>query len=417
MSDHYRHSVENLLTAVGTATGQRFLEHFVSHLARSCPAAFAAIAVLDGDCGDRLRCIATCADGEIAANMTWPLADSPGAAVVGDATACSFRSGIQEKFPRDPILRRSGMRSYLGVPLFAADGDVLGAVILMDRRGIGDDLFVIDIIRLFADRVVAELERLQKIDPTVGAARQSGARLRSCENELRVARKELERFTYAVAHDLRGPLRAVSGFSETLVLDYGERLDEQALDYLQRVRNNARRMDQLITVLSSLSRIARHELHLSQVDLSRICERALERLRQRDPERPVTSRIQPGILVYGDYELLVTALEHLLDNAWKFTRDSERADISLSAEHLDGEILCRLQDNGAGFDMAYADRLFELFERLHGQQAYEGDGVGLAIVRRVIEKHGGTIRAHSVPDNGTTIHFTLPAQPLPAESP
>jgi signal transduction histidine kinase len=408
MSDHYRDSVENLFAAVGASTGQQFLERFVLHLALWCPAGFAAVAVLDGDARDRLRTVAVCTDGEITRAITWPLADSPGAEVVDDATACSFRSDIQEKFPRDPVLLRIGMHSYLGVPLFATDGEVLGAVIVMDRRAISNDLSVIDIIRLFADRVVAEIERPHNEPRAVRASKQTGARLRLCENELHSARNELERFTYAVAHDLRGPLRAVSGFSETLALEYGDRLDERALDYLQRVRNNARRMDQLIAALSSLSRITRHELHLSQVDLSRICEHALERLRKRNPERHVTSRIQPGIRVYGDFELLVTALEHLLDNAWKFTRDTERADISLSAEQRDGETLCKLQDNGAGFNMAYADRLFELFQRLHGQQAFEGDGVGLAVVRRIIEKHGGTIRAHSSPGNGATIHFTLP---------
>jgi signal transduction histidine kinase len=410
MSDHYRDTVENLFAALGTSTGRCMLEHSVAQLALLGPADFATVAVLAGKPRDRLVTVATCIDGKISDDIIWPLADSPAAEVIDDATACSFRSGIQEKFPHDRVLHRLDMHSYLGVPLFARGGELCGAVILMSRRSLDDDLFVIDIIRLIADRLVAEIERLHG-EPGAGLPRpQTEARLRSCENELRNARKELESFTYAVAHDLRGPLRAVSGFSETLELEYGDRLDAQARDYLQRIRSNAQRMDRKIAVLSSLSRISRHQMHLSQVDLSRICEHTLARLRKRDPARHVVSRIQADIRVAGDYELLSAALEQLLDNAWKFTRDTGQAEISLSAEYRNGETLCRLRDNGAGFDMRYADRLFEIFQRLHGHQAFEGDGVGLAMVRRIIEKHGGTIDAHSAPDDGTTIEFTLPAQ-------
>jgi signal transduction histidine kinase len=411
MSSRYKYAVEHLLAAVATATGAAYLDNFVAQLSELFQTDFAAIAILDRNNHDRLETLAMCSAGQCAENITWSLPGSPGGEVITSMAPCIFRSRMQERFPNDDILRRTGVQSYIGVPLFATGGDLLGITFLMDRQSIADDLFIVDILQLFADRIVAEIERLQAEPELLRRLRQLEHELHSSRGDLHITRKELEAFTYAVSHDLRGPLRAIDGFSESLVVDYGDRLDDVARDYLQRIRNNARQMDQLINALLILSRITRHELQMSIVDLSQLCLRILGRLQQQDPERRATVRVQPDIKAYADPELLAVALEHLLANAWKFTRNLAEANIEFSSEQRRGETVYRLQDNGAGLDMAYANRLFEIFQRLHGQQAFEGVGAGLAIVKRIIDRHGGEVWAHGEVGSGAGFFFTLPEPP------
>jgi signal transduction histidine kinase len=411
MSSRYKYAVEHLLAAVATATGAAYLDNFVAQLSELFQTDFAAIAILDRNNHDRLETLAMCSAGQCAENITWSLPGSPGGEVITSMAPCIFRSRMQERFPNDDILRRTGVQSYIGVPLFATGGDLLGITFLMDRQSIADDLFIVDILQLFADRIVAEIERLQAEPELLRRLRQLEHELHSSRGDLHITRKELEAFTYAASHDLRGPLRAIDGFSESLVVDYGDRLDDVARDYLQRIRNNARQMDQLINALLILSRITRHELQMSIVDLSQLCLRILGRLQQQDPERRATVRVQPDIKAYADPELLAVALEHLLANAWKFTRNLAEANIEFSSEQRRGETVYRLQDNGAGLDMAYANRLFEIFQRLHGQQAFEGVGAGLAIVKRIIDRHGGEVWAHGEVGSGAGFFFTLPEPP------
>jgi signal transduction histidine kinase len=411
MSSRYKYAVEHLLAAVATATGAAYLDNFVAQLSELFQTDFAAIAILDRNNHDRLETLAMCSAGQCAENITWSLPGSPGGEVITSMAPCIFRSRMQERFPNDDILRRTGVQSYIGVPLFATGGDLLGITFLMDRQSIADDLFIVDILQLFADRIVAEIERLQAEPELLRRLRQLEHELHSSRGDLHITRKELEAFTYAASHDLRGPLRAIDGFSESLVVDYGDRLDDVARDYLQRIRNNARQMDQLVNALLILSRITRHELQMSIVDLSQLCLRILGRLQQQDPERRATVRVQPDIKAYADPELLAVALEHLLANAWKFTRNLAEANIEFSSEQRRGETVYRLQDNGAGFDMAYANRLFEIFQRLHGQQAFEGVGAGLAIVKRIIDRHGGEVWAHGEVGSGAGFFFTLPEPP------
>jgi signal transduction histidine kinase len=410
MSNRYKYAVDRLLAAVATSTGQAYLDSFVAQLSELFSTAQAAIALVDRHHPERIETVALYSNGQRAENIVWSLPASPGAEVIASAAPCTFRSRLQDRFPDDEIVRRTGAQSYIGVPLFATGGDILGVAILMDRESIVDDLFVIEILQLFADRIVAELERLQT-EPDALHERQSLEReLRHCRDDLHATRRELEAFTYAVSHDLRGPLRAINGFSETLASDYGDQLDDAARDYLRRIRNNARQMDQLISALLMLSRITRHELRLSLVNLSQMCLKVIERLQQQNPERQVTVRVQPDIKAYGDPELLAVVLENLLSNAWKFTRNVAQARIELSAERQAGTTVYRVSDNGAGFNMAYANRMFEIFQRLHGQQTFEGVGAGLAVVKRIIERHGGSVWALGEVESGATFYFTLPEQ-------
>jgi signal transduction histidine kinase len=218
---------------------------------------------------------------------------------------------------------------------------------------------------------------------------------------------EVEAFNYSVSHDLRAPLRPLDGFSEALIEDYGDKLDAKAMDYLLRIRSAARRMGQLIDDLLELSRISRAELQRRTVDLSALVDSIVGELRADDPARDVELVRTPEAQVNGDPRLLRIALENLLRNAWKFTKKRARAQIEFGAK-AGPETVYFVRDNGVGFDLAYAAKLFQPFKRLH-DSTFEGTGIGLAIVDRIIRRHEGRIWGEAAPDSGATFYFTLAA--------
>ncbi|MCI0744337.1 MAG: ATP-binding protein [Verrucomicrobia subdivision 3 bacterium] len=233
-------------------------------------------------------------------------------------------------------------------------------------------------------------------------------RVRERTAQLEAANKELEAFCYSVSHDLRAPLRSIDGFTHALLESYAPVLDSLGRDYLDRVRAASLRMNQLIDDLLRLSRIGRKEMRLQEVNLSDIAESIGEELKKSDPTREVEFSITPDVYAKGDERLLRIALENLLGNSWKFARQKPKAHISFGVENKDGKKAFFVRDDGAGFDMTYADKLFVPFQRLHGHHEFPGSGIGLAIVQRIINRHGGQISAYGVPDQGATFTFLLP---------
>jgi signal transduction histidine kinase/putative methionine-R-sulfoxide reductase with GAF domain len=225
--------------------------------------------------------------------------------------------------------------------------------------------------------------------------------------ELGAVNKELEAFAYSVSHDLRSPLRSIDGFSQALLEDYGHLLDEMGQDYLHRVRAASQRMGQLIDDLLKLSRITRGEIHHQRVDLSALAQEVATELQRRDPEREVEFVIAPGLVTRADARLLRVVLENLFENAWKFTSKHARAKIELGVTRIEGQTTYFVTDDGAGFDMSYADRLFGPFQRLHTAGEFQGDGIGLATVQRIISRHGGHIWAEGALEEGAVFYFTL----------
>ncbi len=242
----------------------------------------------------------------------------------------------------------------------------------------------------------------------IGARKQTERLLKQRSEELAAANRELEAFAYSVSHDLRAPLRAIDGFSQALLEDYGERLDGPGLDYLRRVRAASQRMAALIDDLLQLSRLTRAPLQPRVLDISSMARDILAELQEQQSGRHVQVEIQPGLQVWGDPGLLRTALQNLLDNAWKYTSKTANARIEVGCEEADAGKVFYVRDNGAGFDMRYADKLFGPFQRLHHPSEYEGTGIGLATVQRIIHRHGGHIWAESSPGQGATFYFSLP---------
>jgi len=227
--------------------------------------------------------------------------------------------------------------------------------------------------------------------------------------QLEAANQELEAFSYSVSHDLRAPLRGIDGFSQALVEDYQERLDETGRSYISRIRAGSQRMGQLIDDILKLSRVSRRELTPVKTELSDLCRKIMGELTIAAPERRIEVSIQLDMSAWADPDLLHVAMENLLRNAWKFTskREEPRIEVGEMASPS-GEPTFFIRDNGAGFDMAHADKLFNAFQRLHSTNEFEGTGIGLSIVQRIIHRHGGRIWAEAEPGKGAAFFFTLP---------
>lgn len=232
--------------------------------------------------------------------------------------------------------------------------------------------------------------------------------------QLEETNRELEAFSYSVSHDLRAPVRAVDGFSQALIEDYGDHADEGMRRYMDRIRSAAQHMGQLIDDLLNLSRISRVELNMLEVDLSTIVRQVLKSLQQQEPKHKVEATIWDDVVAHGDPRLLRVVFENLLGNAWKFTSKAEHPKIEFGVLHEGQRSVYFVRDNGAGFDMAHSAKLFGAFQRLHAVSDFPGTGIGLATVQRVIHRHGGRIWAHAQPGKGATLYFTLESDATPA---
>ena len=267
-------------------------------------------------------------------------------------------------------------------------------------------------------RFITLNHKIEELHRQIGARQSSEEQIRKLNaeleqridertTELRHACQDLESFSYSVSHDLRAPLRGIHGFSQALLEDYSERLDDTGQDYLQRICASARKLDVLIDNLLEFSRVGRHRIRHERVSLAALCADIVGQLRSEQPGRAVSVIIDESLVATGDAHLLHIVLDNLLRNAWKFTGKVEHARIECATQLQNGEQVFFVRDNGAGFDMRYADKLFDAFQRLHGADEFAGTGIGLASVQRIVQRHGGRIWAESEVGKGATFYFTL----------
>lgn len=261
-------------------------------------------------------------------------------------------------------------------------------------------------------RVSAMKKRQRELESLVSQRTQS---LSEQSMQLESANRELAAFSYSVSHDLRSPLRSIDGFSQALLEDYADRLDEAGKDYLKRVRAASQRMEHLIDDMLQLSQLTRLEMRRVRVDLSALAESIASELRTTSPQRNATFVIEPGLMVDGDPNLMRIMLENLMENAWKYTGKHSTARIevgllSAGKAERDGQSVYFVRDDGAGFDMQFAEKIFGAFQRLHPITEFEGTGIGLATVQRIVNRHGGRIWAEGAPERGATFYFTLPEE-------
>ncbi len=527
-------AIKNIAAGVSAQTGSIFFEQLVLQLAKIFRADYVFIGLMDEADPLRINTYIFCAHGEIQPNISYILKDTPCANVVGKAP-CSYPRNVQNLFPNDTLLADMGVESFTGTPLFAAAGQAIGLLVILDSKPMDNIDYVQEVLSIFAARAGAEMERVRseqklaeaeqrlslhvkqtplgviewdtqfrvtawnpaaeeifgytshealgchaseliltpKVIPRIdklwqdllstrGGTRSSNenktkdGKIIMCEwyntslvtdsgkvmgvaslvvditdrvqaqtelatyrdqlEEMIEARtaalsavnKELESFSYSVSHDLRAPLRTINGFSLALLEDYGDRLDDEGRDYLNRLRSASVRMDGLIQNMLSLSRINRQDIQKQDVSLSKMANVIIAELQQADPQRKVECTIQDNMECYGDSQLIRIALDNLLGNAWKYTSKVALANIEFGVKNKNGDTTYYIKDNGAGFDMRYVNKIFDAFQRLHHEREFEGTGVGLATVVRVINRHGGRIWAEAAPNKGAIFYFTLP---------
>jgi len=304
------------------------------------------------------------------------------------------------------------LRAFMGIPLYRGK-NLVGLIGVANRPGGYLDEHI-DLLQPFSTTCAVLIEAYrnnQRRRHAESMLRKLNIELEDHVSqrtaELQASIKELESFSYSVSHDLRSPLRGINGFSRLLLQDYGERLDEHGKEYLRRICSATLRMSELIDGMIDLAQLTREPLHLTEVDLSRLAESVARELRGNEPERRIEFVVKPGILARGDDRLLRVVLHNLLSNAWKFTARKEFAHIEFGVRQAGSSLAYFVKDDGAGFDMRYADKLFGAFQRLHGVKEFAGTGIGLATVQRIIQRHGGLVWAEGELDKGATFFFTL----------
>ena len=344
-------------------------------------------------------------------SRTRPAATSWGKAV------CCFPASVCQLFPRDEVLLDLRAESYVGVTLWDHAGKPIGLIAVIGRRPLPDRSLAEATLKLVAVRAAGEMERAE----AEAALRQSETKYRQLSEhldqkvrertaQLEVSNRELEAFSYSVSHDLRAPLRAIEGFSAMVVEHCGPQVDAEVQRLLGVVRTNARRMAQLIDDLLAFSRTGRSEIHRVPLNMEEMARSAFGEV-VPEPEERAKIDFRVGELpgADGDAALLRQVWINLLSNAVKFSSGREKPVVDVEGS-LDGEhAVYRVRDNGAGFDMAYVGKLFGVFQRLHGMKEFEGTGVGLALVQRIVGRHGGRVWAEGAVGRGATLSFALPA--------
>ena len=252
--------------------------------------------------------------------------------------------------------------------------------------------------------IAKDITELKRTEEELKAAM---SRLERSTAQLQATNRELETFSYSVSHDLRSPLRSIDGFSQALIEDYEDKFDAQGRDYLNRLRLASQKMGELIDGLLKLSRLTRSEMHQETVDLSVLAREIVTRLQEEQPEHKVEFYAGDGLTASGDPQMLRALLENLIGNAWKFSGKNPQARIEFGKVGNNGKTEFFIRDNGVGFDMAYAGKLFGAFQRLHSTEDFPGTGIGLATVQRIVNRHGGTIRAEGKVGKGAAFYFTL----------
>ena len=300
------------------------------------------------------------------------------------------------------------VRSYLSVPVVSRSGEVIGSLFFgHPEPGMFNERSK-RIMEGMAAQAATTIDNARLYEALTKLNGQLDDQVRRRTQQLQVANDELEAFSYSVSHDLRSPLNTINGFGQLLLKSDGEQLSEKGKHYLHRIRASSTNMGALIDGLLSLAKLSKAPLNRSEVNLTAMSVKLVEELRDAEPDRQVDVDIQAGLSIHGDPAMVVVIMQNLIGNAWKYTGKTAHARIVIGRETTAERVTCIfVRDNGAGFDMAYAEKLFEVYQRLHRETEFPGMGIGLANVKRVVERHGGRVWAQAAPGEGAIFRYTL----------
>jgi PAS domain S-box-containing protein len=394
----------NVARGVSAELGGAFFRSLVEHLARELGADFAFIGELVEPANDRVRTLACVVDGAVGDNFEYRIDGSPCLNAMEKKGTVIYPQGVAELFPRDTGLRQRGIEAYVGTSLHAADGSALGVLVVMHRKPVERGVFWASMIEIFGARAAAEIERAR----AEALVRKTNASLETVVQErtvqLEEVNRELESYNYSISHDLRQPLNAISGFAELLRGADAAHAEE----FVREIEQNAARMEEMIAALLALSQAGRESLDMQEVDARVLVDSVLHDLGSGGPIR---AALDIGDLppARGDAVLLRQVWQNVIGNALKYSARSAAPRVEIRGERRNGMVEYLVRDNGIGFDMREAGRLFEAFQRLPSASGFSGSGIGLAIVQRIVRRHGGSIRAESEPGRGATFRFTVPA--------
>lgn len=397
----------DMAKGLSAETGEPFFRSVVHYLSKAVEADL--VMVCETTDNRSATSLAMVQDGVLQSSVSYALAGTPCDITINQADLCVYGKDIQTLFPQDTFLLDGDFQAYTGAALRDADGTPIGIVNAMWRKPQTPSSDRDSLLQIFASRITAELVRLRRDREIQRLHETLEQRVNERTEQLKATNAELESFGYSVSHDLQSPLRSIEGFSVLLARRLKGRLNDEEERLFGRVRSNVARMHELINDLLALARVSNGKLVLEDVDLSVMAQEVIAQLQQRDPLPHVQLAIQPGISARCDSKFARITLENLIGNAWKYSRQRTDAKIEFGALSArdDGRKILFLRDNGAGFNMAYADNLFKPFHRLHHESEFEGSGIGLATVHRILERHGGRIRAESSEGAGACFYFSF----------
>jgi PAS domain S-box-containing protein len=397
----------DMARGLSAETGEAFFRSVVQHLGK----AIGADLVIAGETSDdrSVSSLAMVQDGLLQPAIRYALAGTPCDVALSQGELRVYGEDVQQLFPQDPFLVDGGFHAYVGVALHDADGSPIGIVNALWRKPQPPSPDRDALVQIFASRITAELVRLRRDREILRLNETLEQRVNERTDQLRATNAELDSFGYSVSHDLQSPLRSIEGFSVLLARRLKGRLSDEEQRLFDCVRVNVVRMHELINDLLALARASKGKLELDQVNLSAMAQQIIAQQRRRDPQRQVQVTIAPGISARCDGKFARIILENLISNAWKYSRKRTSAQIEFGIlpSREGGREMLYVRDNGAGFNMAYSDSLFKPFHRLHHDNEFEGSGIGLATVHRILERHGGTIRADSTEGKGACFCFSF----------